>query len=229
MQRHFVQELEALKTNLIRMGSLAEQAVHDSIRAMIERDAELASGVIAKEGRINAFELENDDAVVDLLALQQPVASDLRFILSGLKINNDLERIGDHAVNIAESAISYADRPKLTIELALPRMGEIAETMLREAIDGFIHANPALARGVLRNDDIIDDLNRQTVGELVHVIRTDPEAVEQALDLVRVSRNLERIADLATNIAEEVIYVTEAHVVKHHLEEKAGPPSGRDR
>ena len=228
MQRHFVQELEALKTNLIRMGSLAEQAVHDSIRAILERDAELARRVIAKEDRINEFELENDSAVVDLLALQQPVASDLRFILSALKINNDLERIGDHAVNIAESAISYVDRPELAIQHELPRMGQIAETMLREAIDGFIHANPTLGRGVLRNDDVIDDLNRNTVRELVHVIRTDPEAVEQALDLVRVSRNLERIADLATNIAEEVIYVAEAHVVKHHVEEKARSPRDSD-
>jgi phosphate transport system protein len=228
MQRHFVQELEALKTNLIRMASLAEQAVHESIRAMVERNAELARGVIASEDRINALELENDEAIVDLLALQQPVASDLRFILSGLKINNDLERIGDHAVNIAESAISYSNGPKLAVQLELSRMGQIAETMLRETIDGFIHGNPALGREVLRNDDVIDDLNRQTVRDLVHVIRTDPEAVEQALELVRVSRNLERIADLATNIAEEVIYFAEAHVVKHHLEEKTSSPSDHD-
>lgn len=227
MQRHFVQELEALKTNLIKMGSLAEQAVHDSIRAILAGNADLARAVIAKEDEINALELENDDAVVELLARQQPVASDLRFIISTLKINNSLERIGDHAVNIAESAIRYADGPALDIQLELPRMGQIAETMLREAIDGFIHANPVLGRGVLRNDDVIDDLNRQTVLELIHVIRANPEAVEQALELVRVSRNLERIADLATNIAEEVIYVAEAHVVKHHPGEKSGsPPPG---
>lgn len=228
MQRHFVQELEALKTDLIRMASLVEQSVHDSIRAIIERNAELAREVIAKEERINALELENDGAIVDLLALQQPVASDLRLILSALKINNDLERIGDHAVNIAESAVSYADRPKLTIQLELPQMGQIAETMLREAIDGFIHTNPALGRGVIRNDDVIDDLNRQTVRDLVRVIQTNSEAVEQALDLVRVSRNLERIADLATNIAEEVIYVAEAHVVKHHVEDETSSLSDRD-
>jgi phosphate transport system protein len=227
MQRHFVQELEALKTNIIRMGSLAEQAAHDSIKAILEQNGELARDVIAKEHRINEFELENDEAVVDLLALQQPVASDLRFILSALKINNDLERIGDHAVNIAESAIRYADRPKLAVQLELPRMAQIAETMLREAIDGFIHGNPALGREVLRNDDVIDDLNRQTVRDLVQVIRTDPEAVEQALELVRVSRNLERIADLATNIAEEIIYFAEAHVVKHHFEEKTKSPPDR--
>jgi phosphate transport system protein len=219
MQRHFVQELEALKENLIRMGSLTEQAIHDSIKALLDRNAELAQRVMQNEDRINQYELEIDTAVVDILALQQPVASDLRFILAAMKINNDLERIGDHAVNIAESALSYAARPPLTIQLDLPQMAQVAETMLREALDAFIHGNSELGRKVLRDDDINDELNRKTVRDLVGVIRTQPEAVEQALDFVRVSRNLERVGDLATNIAEEVIYVAEAHVVKHHSDQ----------
>jgi len=225
MQRHFVQELEALKSNLVRMGSLTEQAIHDSITALLDRNVEIAHQVIQREERINVFELEIDNAVVDILALQQPVASDLRFILASMKINNDLERIGDHAVNIAESAISYAAHPPLGIELDLPKMAQIAETMLREALDAFIHGNSKLGRNVLRNDDIIDELNRKTVRDLVEVIRTQPNSVEQALDFVRVSRNLERVGDLATNIAEEVIYVAEAHVVKHRSEQRehSGP------
>lgn len=219
MQRHFVQELEALKNNLIRMGSLTEQAIHDSIKALLDRNVEFAQQVMQNEDRINRYELEIDTAVVDILALQQPVASDLRFILAAMKINNDLERIGDHAVNIAESATSYAAHPPLAIQLELPQMARVAETMLREALDAFIHSNSELGRKVLRDDDVIDELNRKTVRDLVGVIRTEPDYVEQALDFVRVSRNLERVGDLATNIAEEVIYVAEAHVVKHHSDQ----------
>jgi len=220
MERHFVQELEALKTNIIRMGSMVEQGIADSIKAMLERNPEIARRVLENEHRINAFELENDTAVVDLLALQQPVASDLRFILAALKINNDLERIGDHAVNIAESAISYTSRPPLTIQTDIPRMAQISQVMLRDAIDGFVHNSAASCRGVLQNDDLTDALNRKTIDDLVAIIQSDPTSVQQALELVRVSRNLERVADLATNIAEEVIFVAEAAVVKHLADQK---------
>lgn len=221
MERHFVQELEALKTNIIRMGSMVEQGIADSIKAMLERNPEIARRVLENEHRINAFELENDTAVVDLLALQQPVASDLRFILAALKINNDLERIGDHAVNIAESAISYTSRPPLTIQTDIPRMAQISQVMLRDAIDGFVHNSAASCRGVLQNDDLTDALNRKTIDDLVAIIQSDPTSVQQALELVRVSRNLERVADLATNIAEEVIFVAEAAVVKHLADQKS--------
>lgn len=216
MERHFFLELQVLKDTLIKMGSLAEQAIADSVRAVLERRPEIAESVIKGEERINAFEIEIDDAVVDLLALQQPVASDLRFILAVIKINNDLERIGDHAVNIAESAIAYANRPELTIHLDIPEMAKLAQEMLKASIDGFIHNNPALCRTVLPKDDVVDELNKKTVYDLVQVIRSDSSSVDQALDLIRVSRNLERVADLATNIAEDVIFVAEAQVVKHH-------------
>jgi phosphate transport system protein len=170
---------------------------------------------------LNAFELEIDQQVADLLALQQPVASDLRFILAALKINNDLERIGDHAVNIAESAIQYAAGSVLPVHVDIPRMARIAQSMLRTSIDGFIHRDAVLARPVLTDDDAIDDLNRKVLADLVGQIRADASSIEQALELIRVSRNLERIADLATNIAEDVIYMAEAQVVKHNLERKA--------
>lgn len=222
MQRHFVQELEAVKTNLIKMGTFAEESIARSIRALLERNADLAREVIAEDERINAMEIEIDDAVVDLLALQQPVATDLRFILAGLKINNDLERIGDHAVNIAESALQYALKEPIKPFGDIPRISLVTKEMLRDSIDAFIHADSAKARAVLMNDDVIDDLNRKVVAELVALMRETPAVIEQALDLIRVSRNLERVADLSTNIAEEVVFITEAHVVKHHAEERPG-------
>lgn len=215
MDRHFVHELNTLKSNLIKMGSLAENAIAEAIRALLEQRADVAQQVIAQDARINEFELENDDAVVDLLALQQPVATDLRFILAASKINNDLERIGDHAVNIAESAIGCAEVKPLKPILDIPRMADITKGMLRDAIDAFIHNNPSLSRAVLQSDDLIDGMNKKTIKELVEVMRKDPDAIDRGLELIRVSRNLERVADLATNIAEEVIFMAEARVVKH--------------
>jgi phosphate transport system protein len=220
MQRHFLEELEAVKTNLIKMGSFAEEAIALSIQALLERNADLAREIINRDERINAMEIEIDDAIVDLLALQQPVATDLRFILAAMKINNDLERIGDHAVNIAESALQYARGEPVNSFADLPRMAKVTKQMLRDSIDAFIHADSPKARAVLTTDDTIDDLNRKTVAELVNVIRTAPPLIEQALDLIRVSRNLERVADLSTNIAEEVVFIAEAQIVKHHAEEK---------
>jgi len=220
MERHYLQELEALKADIIRMGSLVEEAITDSIKAMLERKPEIARRVLQNEQQINAFELQNDAAVVRLLALQQPVARDLRFILAALKINNDLERIGDHAVNLAESAVTYSSKPPLNLQTGIPQMAQIAQAMLRDAIDGFVHTNAASCRGVLRNDDLADALNRKTVDDLIALIQRDPSSVQQALELVRVSRNLERVADLATNIAEEVIFEVEAAVVKHLADQK---------
>jgi phosphate transport system protein len=220
MQRHFFEELEAVKTNLIKMGSFAEEAIALSIQALLDRNADLAREIIARDERINEMEIEIDDAIVDLLALQQPVASDLRFILAAMKINNDLERIGDHAVNIAESALQYAGNEPVKPFEDLPLRAQVTKGMLRDSIDAFIHADSAKARAVLVTDDTIDDLNRKIVGELVDAMRKHPSSIKQALELVRVSRNLERVADLTTNIAEEVIFAAEAQVVKHHLAER---------
>ncbi|MDH3252161.1 MAG: phosphate signaling complex protein PhoU [Ignavibacteria bacterium] len=225
MQRHFLQEIEVLKTNLIKMCSYAEQSIAESIRALLEGRKDVAEQVMKEDQRINSFEVEIDHEVVDLLALQQPVASDLRFILAASKIGNDLERIGDHAVNIAESAIKCADASQLKPIEDLTQMAQITKKMLRDAIDGFIHGNPTLCRAVLRSDDIIDDLNRKIVQDLVDDIRSNPTDIEQALELIRVSRNLERVADLATNIAEEVIFVAEAQIVKHRLDTSSGGES----
>ena len=220
MQRHFVQELEALKTSIIKMGSLDEQAIAESIRSLLEARKDIAQQVIAQDKQIDAMEITLDQQVVDLLALQQHVATDLRFILAAAGITTDLERIGDHAVNIAESAVYYSTRPPVKPLVDIPQMARITQQMLRDVIDGFIHNSPSLCRAVLANDDVIDDLNRRVVSDLVVIMRQNPESIEAALELIRVSRNLERVADLATNIAEEVIFMAEAEVVKHHLGER---------
>lgn len=220
MKRHFEQELEDLKASLIRMGSIAEAAVAHSIQALLQRDMALAQSVLDGDERVNRLEVEIDNAIVDLLALQQPVAIDLRFILSAQKINNDLERIGDHAVNIAESVLTLLKSESGNQLLELPAMAPIAQSMLRDALDGFIRADADLGKRVLELDDQIDDMNRRMTAEVVRVMRDGRQSIEGGLDLIRVSRNLERIADLATNIAEEVIFVVQARVVKHHADEK---------
>lgn len=227
MQRHFEKELESLKTNLIKMASLVEESIGLSIRALLNQDPELAKKVIEGDGRINSLELEIDNAIVDLLALQQPVAIDLRLILAAAKINNDLERIGDHAVNIAQSALAVCEtRPDEPL-LELPRMAEITQKMLRDALDSFIHNDPQMSKTVLSTDDIVDELNRMMDHEVIDLMRKDPNLIEGGLQLIRVSKNLERVADLATNIAEEVIFITEAQFVKHHAAD-AGLPKPKE-
>jgi phosphate transport system protein len=221
MERHFVHEIEHLQSELIRMGSAVELMVDGAVRAFLERSPDAVQAVFQQEHQVNAYEISIDNAVADILALYQPVAKDLRFLLAAMKINNDLERIGDHAVNIAQSAVTYARRPQLAIPADIPQMARITREMLRIALDGFIHGNPDQCRAVLRSDDSIDDLNRKIARDVMGVIKENADAVEQAFDLVRVSRNLERIGDLATNIAEEVIYYLEAQVVKHHVDRNA--------
>ena len=220
MKRHFEQELELLKTSLIKMGSVAESAVAHSIDALLRQDNALAQNVIDGDERVNQLEVEIDTAIVDLLVLQQPVAIDLRFILAAQKINNDLERIGDHAVNIAESAITLMNSVTREQLLELPDMAVTTQSMLRDAIDGFIRSDVVLGRRVLELDDRIDDMNRKIRAEVASGMKDGSQSIVGGLELVRVSRNLERIADLATNIAEEVIFVVQARVVKHHAEEK---------
>ncbi len=202
------------------MGSAVEQNLIDALDAVMKNNPVLASKVIASDGKINQFEIEIDNSVVDILALQQPVASDLRLILAIQKINNDLERIGDHAVNIAESALGLIETPQDEPLLEIPNMAVIAKEMFQQALDSFIHLNPQLARSVLESDDHIDALNRAMNHQVIKLIKQDLRTVEGGLHLLRLSRNLERVADLTTNIAEEVIFHTQARVVKHHAEAK---------
>lgn len=220
MERHFDRELESLKTMLMKMASMAEDNFHNAIRSLVERNVELAQQVIRTDGRVDALELEIDNAIVDMLALQKPVASDLRLIIAAQKINNDLERISDHAVNIAQSAQTLTASAALPSLLQIPQMADMTRTMLRDALDAFLHLEPEKARAVCKQDDQVDDINRSNAREVIGFIGAKTLPVEEGLDLIRVSRNLERVADLATNIAEEVVFLTQARVMKHHADEK---------
>ena len=218
--RHFEIELQALKNRLLRMGALVEERVHAAMQALMERRLEAAEAIVAGDFEVNDMQIEIDDRCLKLLALQNPMASDLRLITAAMKINADLERIGDQAVNIAENALKVAASPPLRPIIDLPRMAELAEGMTRDSLDAFVRRDAALARDILARDDEVDQLKDQIFRVLLTHMMADPGTIERALGLILVSRNLERIADHATNIAEDVIFVVEAKDVRHHHEER---------
>jgi phosphate transport system protein len=210
-----------LKERMLYMASLAEKAVRLSLESLDIRDESKAIDVIVKiEPQINDLHLELDDRALQLLALQQPMAVDLRFITSAIKINSDLERIGDQAVNIAQRAMSLMNQPEVKPLADIPRMAETVEKMIKDALDAFVGRDTDLARDVVLRDDEADSYRDSVFRELIaHMIR-NPRAIQQALDLILVSRNLERIADHATNIAEDVVYMVLGRDIRHHLEER---------
>jgi phosphate transport system protein len=222
-RHHFEHELQALKNRLLNMGALVEERVHQAIQALMERNPESAETIVRGDQEVNALQIEIDDRCLKLLALQQPMASDLRLITAAMKINADLERIGDQAVNIAENAIKMFAAPPLKPILDLARMAEMAERMTRESLDAFVRRDPALAREVLAQDDAVDQLKDTIFRVLLTYMMADTSTIERALALILISRNLERIADHATNIAEDVIFLVEARDVRHHHEERAVP------
>ena len=217
--RHFEVELQALKNRLLEMGALVEDRVHAAMLALMERRLEAAEKVVAGDAAVNELQIEIDDRCLKLLATQNPMASDLRLITAAIKITADLERIGDQAVNIAENAVKIVAAPPLRPLIDLPRMAEIAETMTRDSLDAFVRRDAALARDILARDDEVDQLKDQIFRVLLTYMMADPGTIERALGLILVSRHLERIADHATNIAEDVIFVVEAKDVRHHHEE----------
>ncbi len=221
MYRSFEEKIDDLKNELLKMASAVEQALHSAIDALKKRDDELAKKVIAEDAQIDEFETRIDSACIELLALQTPVASDLRLITSAMKINNDLERMADHAVNIAQKTLELNREKPLKPLIDIPRMAELAQAMVKDAIDAFLHRDSQLALGVCKRDDDVDDLNTQVIRELMTYIAGDPTAVTRALGLIMISKNIERIADLATNIAEEVVFIVEGRSIKHLLGKKA--------
>jgi phosphate transport system protein len=219
-RHHFEFELQALKNRLLSMGALVEDRVHQAVVALMERRPEIAQTIIAGDDEVNELQIEIDDRCLKLIALQQPMASDLRLITAAMKINADLERIGDQAVNIAESALKILEQPPLKPLIDIPRMAELAEKMTRDSLESFVHKDVALARSVLERDDEVDALKDHVFRVLLTYMMADPGTIERALGLILVSRHLERIADHATNIAEDVIFVVEAKDVRHHHEEQ---------
>ena len=215
MERHFVHDLEELKQRLLWMGSLAERAVHQAVQAVLDVEENLAETVLEEENAINEMQMEIDERVTRLLAQQQLVAVDLRFILAVSRINNDLERIGDQAVNIAQSALRILRHPQVKPYVDLPRMSEIAEKMVRDSLDALVRGDIDLARSVLARDDQVDLLRDQMFRELLTYMMENSAVVFPAFELILVAKNLERIGDHATNIAEDVIYIVAGRDVRH--------------
>ena len=220
MDTHFQKELVQLKENLLKMATLVEETIRSAISALMNRDSEIITRTMEKEDKINAMENAIDEMCLKLLALRQPLAADLRFITSAMKIVTDLERMGDQAINIVERASSLNLEPQLKPYIDIPRMAEIVQTMVKDVLDAFVNGNSKLARSVCERDDLVDGLNDQVHRELLTYMMSDPKTISRAVHLMIVSRCLERIADHATNIAEDVIFMVDALVIKHHADEK---------
>jgi phosphate transport system protein len=216
--RHFHDELADLKAKLLTMSGEAQDALGRALDALLKRDGALAAAVIAGDRTINELELEIEETVVDLLATQQPMARDLRLLLTAMKIANDLERVGDHAVNIAQSAERLREARVIAPEPELLEMARQVRAMLSGALDAFVRGDAALGRDICRRDDSVDALHRSAFRILLTHMMEDPHIIGAAMELFLVSRNLERVADLATNIAEDVVFVVEGKTIKHHAE-----------
>ncbi len=217
--RHFQEELELLKRRLLEMGGLAEENVRLAVKGLVDRDHDIIARVMTGDEPLNNLHIEIDGRCFTLLALYQPMAADLRTIVAAFKINTDLERVGDLAVNIAEAARRYSSHAPVKKLIDIPRMATIAQSMLRDALDAFVRRDLALAQSVLNEDDRLDELKTQIFRELLTYMLQDPATIEPALDLILVSRHLERIGDHATNIAEDVIFIVSARDVRHHAAE----------
>ncbi|HEX4914698.1 MAG TPA: phosphate signaling complex protein PhoU [Vicinamibacterales bacterium] len=214
--RHFQEELDALKERLLAMGGLAEERVREAVHGVKDRDMTAIDAILSGDEPINDLHMEIDDRCFKLLALHQPMAADLRVIVAAVKINTDLERVGDLAVNIAEAGKRYLQHAPVKPLIDIPRMGDLAQKMLRDSLDAFVRRDMTLAEQVLAADDTLDGLKTQIFRELLTYMLQKPETIEPALDLILISRHLERIGDHATNVAEDVIFILSARDVRHH-------------
>jgi len=214
-REHFQKELTKLNDLILRMGGMVEKAIFNSVEALKKSDAGLARNVVALDDKVDMLELEVDDLCLELLATQQPMAVDLRFITTGLRVCSDLERIGDLAVDIAQRAIELSNQPLLKPLVDIPKMAELAEKMVHKALDSFVKRDAAMARELWKDEEKADNYRDLVYDELVEIMSRDAGATPRALPLIIISRHLERIADHATNIAEDVVYMAEGTVVKH--------------
>ena len=215
---HFREELEELQSKLLEMGGLVEAAIHNSIYALVDRDEDRAKEVMWGEAQINQKEIEIDELATRLLALFQPMARDLRFITAVIKMNNDLERMGDLAVNITERALTLMKEPVLRPLIDIPRMAELSEGMVRRSLDAFARGDAEMARDVLLADDEVDHLRDAVYNELTQFMQEERTTIQRAIALMFIAQNLERIADHATNIAEDVLFLVKGIDVRHHAE-----------
>lgn len=224
MTRHFQQELAELKQKLLTMASHAEAALTNAIRSLVDRNDELARKVIADDSILDQLEVEIDEMAIALLALQGPMASDLRLVTIAMKISHDLERVGDEATTIARRSIELAQEPQLKSYVDIPRMANLAMDMLNESLDSFMQRSPAKARAVIPRDKEVDAINKQLYRELVGFMMESSGAITRSLNLMIVSKSIERIADHATNIAEEVVYLYEGRDIRHSGKTAETPP-----
>lgn len=215
MTRHFDEELVALKDLIILMGARSEELVRRAIAALYRRDRAMAEQVIADDRAIDEMELDVEQRCIDLLALRQPMAVDLRFLTAALKISNDLERVGDHGVNIAGNVIRLSSQSATPLPDQFQLLAEVSTGLLRDTLNAFARKDPVTARSLVRKDDKVDELNRQVFRQLVSMMNQDPGAISTCMELIMVARNLERVGDLATNIAEDVVFINEARIIKH--------------
>ena len=220
MERHFDQETTKLNEKLIRMASIVEEMIRITVKSLIDRNGSVLETINPKEKEINKLQIEIDEDVVTLIARMQPVATDLRFLIAASKINSDLERIADQVINIGQNTVILLNYPQLKPLVDIPIMADIVQQMVRESLDAYIHKDIAQAQKVLNSDDKVDALKDQIFRELLTYMISDPKAIQPALCLILIARNLERIGDHSTNIAEEVIYIVDGKDVRHHHEEQ---------
>lgn len=225
MKEHFSELLEQLRRQLIGMGAEVESQIRVAVEALVEGDAAKARGVCERDPVVNDLEVRNEAAVIHLLATQQPVAGDLRLLVAAIRINADLERIGDHAVNIAQAAERLANVKPFKPWVDIPHMAEVVRGMLRDALDSLVRRDAVLAKAVLVRDDVVDAKNLSLIRELLTYMAENPSLIGRSIEIMSISKNLERVADLATNIAEETIFIAEGTSIKHQgkvPEEPAG-------
>ena len=226
MERHLDQDLDRVRQMLLKMGGMVEGMVAKATRALLERSARLCTEVIEGDREVDQLEIEIDETVHSLMSRKQPIAVDLRFLVAVMKINSDLERIGDSAVNIAQSVEQINDQPQLKPYIDLPHLSELVQKMVRNSLDAFVRRDTQLATEVCGSDDEVDGLYKQIFRELLTYMIEDPKTVSRALHLLLISRNLERIADHATNIAEDVIYYVEGRDIRHSMAGGGSPTRG---
>src|SRR5437762_7758212 len=225
--RHFDQQLNELRSRLVHMGTLAESMIEKAVKSLLERTTVRHAEIFQHEGEVNNLHIEIDERVINVLALQHPAASDLRLVVMCSKIAGELERIGDQAVNICQNTEALLRYPPLKPLIDIPMMAEIARRMLRESLDAFVRQDAVLAQKVLDADDEVDAFKEQIFRELLTYMMADPGTIPRALALILISRNLERVGDHATNVAEEVIYAAQGRDVRHHHEEVKRTEEGK--
>ena len=211
------EDYRKLREDLLAMAGLVQNAIRESVRCLVERDIAAAKEVIEGDRRINSYDVKIDEECIELIALRQPMGRDLRFLTTAMKITTDLERIADNAVNIAERALELDEEPMLKPYIDIPRMAEISEEMVKNAINAFLNEDTELAIRVVKQDDEIDDLNEGVLMELTFIMTQDPSTVSRAMKVSYVSKYLERIGDHATNIAEMVVYMVKGRIIRHML------------